>query len=100
VQAVQCALIAGPDAVGQAFNIAYGERCDLLSLVGHLRDHLARIDPAIARIGVQHAPDRPGDVRDSLADISRARRVLGFEPAYDLNAGLERAVPWYAQHWR
>jgi UDP-N-acetylglucosamine 4-epimerase len=99
VQAVQCALIAGPDAVGQAFNIAYGERCDLLSLVGHLRDHLARIDPAIARIGVQHAPDRPGDVRDSLADITKAERVLGFAPTYDLNAGLERAVPWYAKNW-
>ncbi len=100
VQAVQCALAAGPEAVGQAFNIAYGERCDLLTLVGHLREHLARIDPAIAHIGVQHAPDRPGDVRDSLADIGKAKRVLGFVPAFDLNAGLMRAVPWYAQHWR
>jgi UDP-N-acetylglucosamine 4-epimerase len=100
VQAVQCAMSAGPEAVGQAFNIAYGERCDLLSLVGHLRDHLAQIDPAIAQVGVQHAPERPGDVRDSLADIGKARRVLGFEPSYDLNAGLQRAVPWYAQHWR
>ncbi len=100
VLAVQCALTAGPDAVGQAFNIAYGERCDLLSLVGHLREHLSRIDPDIAGIGVQHAPERPGDVRDSLADITKARRMLGFAPAFDLNAGLDRAVPWYAQHWR
>jgi UDP-N-acetylglucosamine 4-epimerase len=81
------------------FNIAYGDRCDLLSLVGHLITHLARIDPVIAQVGVQHAPDRPGDVRDSLADVGKARKLLGYAPKYDLEAGLERAVPWYATHW-
>ena len=100
VHAVQCGLTAGDEAVGEVFNIAYGYRCDLLTLVGHLRAHLARIDPAIALVGVQHAPERPGDVRDSLADISKAQKLLGYTPAFDLAAGLERAVPWYAENWR
>ena len=100
VQAVHCGLAAGEAAFGEVFNIAYGDRCDLLTLVGHLRTHLARLDPAIAKVGVEHAPDRPGDVRDSLADVTKARKLLGFAPAYDLEAGLERAVPWYAEHWR
>jgi UDP-N-acetylglucosamine/UDP-N-acetylgalactosamine 4-epimerase len=100
VHAVMCGLVAGEEAAGQAFNIAYGDRCDLLTLVGHLRAHLARIDPAIAQVGVKHVADRPGDVRDSLADVSKAKRSLGYNPQFDMNAGLERAVPWYAAHWR
>jgi UDP-N-acetylglucosamine 4-epimerase len=99
VHAVRCGLSAGEAALGEVFNIAYGDRCDLLTLVGHLRAHLARIDPAIARVGVEHAPDRPGDVRDSLADVGKAKELLGYAPSYDLEAGLERAVPWYAEHW-
>ena len=100
VHAVQCGLDAGSSAFGEVFNIAYGDRCDLLTLVGHLRTHLARIDPAIAKVGVEHAPERPGDVRDSLADITKAKVLLGYSPTFDLAAGLERAVPWYAEHWR
>ncbi len=100
VHAVQCGLKAGGQALGNVFNIAYGDRCDLLTLVDHLRTHLARIDPGIAEVGVEHAPDRAGDVRDSLADVGKARELLGYAPRYDLAAGLERAVPWYAEHWR
>ena len=59
----------------------------------------ARIDPAIAQVGVEHVAERPGDIRDSLADISKAREILGFAPQYDLRSGLDRAVPWYVQNW-
>ncbi len=100
VHAVLCGLNVGETAFGEVFNIAFGDRCDLLTLVGQLRAHLARLDPAIASVGVEHASDRPGDVRDSLADVGKARSLLGYSPAFDLEAGLERAVPWYAEHWR
>ena len=100
VQAVLCGLKADGAALGRVFNIAYGDRCDLLTLVGHLRSHLSAIDPAIADVGIIHAPERPGDVRDSLADIGLAKDLLGYAPAFDLAAGLARAVPWYAEHWR
>jgi UDP-N-acetylglucosamine 4-epimerase len=44
-------------------------------------------------------PERVGDIRDSLADITKARALLSYAPAYDLRGGLERAVPWYVANW-
>jgi UDP-N-acetylglucosamine 4-epimerase len=100
VHAVLRGLDAPAEAAGKVFNIAYGDRCDLLSLIASLRSQLERIDPAIRAIAVKHEPERPGDVRDSLADITKARNELGYAPAFDMDAGLARAVPWYAEHWR
>lgn len=100
VHAVLAALSCeDPKAAGDVFNVAFGARASLLELVDALRAGLARIDPAIAEVGVEHVAERPGDIRDSLADISKAREVLGFAPKYDLRSGLERAVPWYVENW-
>lgn len=99
-QAVVRALdVADPRCEGEVFNVAYGERTTLLQLADGLRTVLSGIDPAIGAIRPEHGPERPGDIRDSLADISKAREVLGYAPGYGLMAGLERAVPWYARHW-
>ncbi|MEO8733668.1 MAG: NAD-dependent epimerase/dehydratase family protein [Flavobacteriales bacterium] len=100
VQAVIQALSAPGNCSGQVFNIAYGDSWDLLSLLGKLRDRLQLIDPAVGKVGVEHAPTRAGDVRASLADITKARRELDYSPRYSLDEGLDRAVPWYAEHWR
>lgn len=86
-------------AIGQVFNVAYGDRTTLLELVDALRASLAKNDPAIASVPVQHAPERTGDIRDSLADITKARTMLGYAPEVDLREGLERAVPWYVANW-
>ncbi|MEO8589363.1 MAG: SDR family NAD(P)-dependent oxidoreductase [Flavobacteriales bacterium] len=100
VHAVMAALNASdPSASGDVFNIAYGARTTLIELVDALRAALAKVDPAIAQVGVEHIAERAGDIRDSLADISKARAVLGFAPAYDLSQGLDRAVPWYVANW-
>ncbi len=80
---------------GEVFNVAYGDRTTLLELIAVLQSELARIDPAIAAVKVEHGPERAGDVRDSLADIAKASELLGFKPAFDLKAGLSKAVPWY-----
>lgn len=100
VQAVQEALEAPEQAAGQVFNIAYGERCNLLQLLAKMQARLALADPAIAAIVPEHGPDRKGDVRDSLADISKAREQLGYRPRFSLDEGLDRAVPWYAENWK
>lgn len=100
VQGVLRALEAPPSLAGEVFNIARGEPCNLLDLLRKMQERLARIDPAIARIEPQHGPDRPGDVRDSLADIGKATEHLGYAPRYSLEDGLDRAVAWYAGHWR
>jgi len=100
VEAVLNALdCADPRAKGEVFNVAYGDRTTLLELVDTLRSELALIDPAIATIAPEHVAERAGDIRDSLADISKARTILGYTPRFDLKAGLQRAVPWYARHW-
>jgi UDP-N-acetylglucosamine 4-epimerase len=100
VQAVEEALLAPARIAGDVFNIAVGQSCSLLHLVRKMQARLAVIDPDIARVPVAHGPVRPGDVRHSLADISKARALLGFVPQFGLDEGLDRAVPWYAQHWQ
>lgn len=101
--AVQAMLTAmrtnDPACAGEVFNVACGERTTVLDLVHVLRDELALIDPAVAGVGVVHGAARQGDVRDSLADVSKARDLLGFAATYGLRQGLQRAVPWYARHW-
>ncbi len=101
VGSVVAALAANdPRAFGNVFNVAFGQSTDLLTLIDRLRAHLAKHDPAVANVGVEHVADRSGDVRASLADIARSRGILGWQPDYDLEAGLQRAVPWYLAHWR
>jgi len=100
VQAVLRALRTDePKAMGEVYNIAFGACTNVLELVNVLRSELALVDPAIASIGVEHLPERAGDIRDSLADVSKARILMGYAPSTDLRAGLAKAVPWYIKHW-
>jgi nucleoside-diphosphate-sugar epimerase len=46
-------------------------------------------------VPITYAPARVGDVKDSLADISKAERLLGYKPAVHFREGLERAITWY-----
>jgi UDP-N-acetylglucosamine 4-epimerase len=47
-----------------------------------------------------HGDYRPGDVRHSLADIGKAKRLLGYVPAFDIAAGITQALPWYIERFR
>jgi nucleoside-diphosphate-sugar epimerase len=82
-----------PAAGGQVFNVAMGKAHTLNELVTALNELLgSRFEP-------EHVDPRPGDVPASLADISRAREVLGYDPSVDFAAGLERTIAWIrAQH--
>lgn len=96
VQANLRAALAGPAAAGGVFNIGSGHRTTLTALLSELRSALTAAGvPCTSRI--THGPFRAGDIRHSLADISSARTVLGFAPAYDLRAGLALAMPHYLQ---
>jgi UDP-glucose 4-epimerase len=78
-------------AAGQTINIACGEKLDLLDLVAAINRVLGtKIEPIFE-------PPRVGDVRDSLADISLARKVLGYEPTIDFDEGLRRSIEYYRQ---
>lgn len=88
---VQANLLAAErdDAVGHSINIGAGGRSTLLDLVSAINGALGtKLEP-------QFAPPRAGDVRDSMADISLARKLLGYEPRFTLAEGLARSIDYY-----
>ncbi|MGI9068479.1 MAG: SDR family oxidoreductase [Pyrinomonadaceae bacterium] len=78
--------------IGQVINVANGERITLNQLLAQLKDLTGKPD-AVA----DYREPRAGDVRHSLADISRARDLLGFEPQVDLRTGLQQTIDWWKQ---
>ena len=78
-----------PAAVGQIINLANGRATDLLSLLAALNRLLGLESQP------RHEPPRIGDIRDSTADISRARRLLGYEVQVDFDEGLRRSIDYY-----
>jgi UDP-glucose 4-epimerase len=91
---VQANLLAAsaPDVSGQAFNVACGERITLLDLIATLNQLVGRELP------IEHSPARAGDVRHSLADIGKARNLLGYAPVVDVAEGLARTLAWYREN--
>src|SRR5690606_18966819 len=88
---VQANLLAASakGVAGRAFNVANGRTPDLLTLLDTLNDLLG------TRIAPQFAPARAGDIRDSMADITQARRLLGYEPRFELREGLRLSINYY-----
>jgi UDP-N-acetylglucosamine/UDP-N-acetylgalactosamine 4-epimerase len=97
--AVQANLLAAltdePAAIGQVFNVAAGHRTTLNELHQRLAAALQQELPALAVPPAEHAEFRPGDVRHSQADISKAQRLLGYQPTHDVGAGIAATVAWY-----
>ena len=78
-----------PQAAGKTINVANGRTTDLLTLIRELNRLLGTdVEP-------HFAPPRAADVKESLADISLARRILGYEPPVGFNEGLERSIAYY-----
>lgn len=96
---VQANLLAAsvdePAAINQVYNVAVGGRMSLNALYETLRSLLGQRHPHRTFVAPIHEDFRPGDVRHSQADISKAGRLLGYEPAYDVRTGLMEALPWY-----
>lgn len=83
------ACLSSSDADGEAFNIAYGGREYLIDIYKALTQALkVDIEPV-------YGPDRKGDIKHSNADISKAKRLLGYDPSYDFPSGLNEAIDWY-----
>lgn len=94
-------LAATASGASGVYNVAVGQRTTLNELFGLLRDGLASIDdPAIAAATLDTRDFRAGDVRHSLADVSRARADLGYAPTHTLRDGLAATLEWYAAEAR
>ena len=91
--AVQANLLASeaPGASGFVFNVGTGDRCSLNQTLEILRGLSAKKLPA------KYEPVREGDIRDSQADITAARELLGYEPTVRFEEGLERTYQWYRE---
>lgn len=92
VVAANLSAAQAPEATGKVINIANGVRVTLNSLLTTLKDLTGNTD-----IEPDYAEPRKGDVRDSLADISLARSVLGYEPQVGLEEGLRRTIEWWEE---
>ncbi|MES2389167.1 MAG: SDR family oxidoreductase [Bacteroidota bacterium] len=88
---IRAALTNNADALGQVFNVAVGDRTNL--------NQMTEIIGELTRCPVKpiHGPERPGDIRDSLADISKAAAMLGYAPQVRLYEGLKRTVEWFGK---
>ena len=88
------ACLASSEAAGNAFNVAYGGREYLIDIYYDLCKALGReVEP-------NFGPDRAGDIKHSNADISKAKRLLGYDPDYDFARGIALAIDWYKENLR
>jgi UDP-N-acetylglucosamine 4-epimerase len=83
------------DAVNQVYNVAVGDRTSLNQLYFHLRDNLASKFPHLKDANPVYRDFRAGDVRHSLADIAKAKELIGYNPTHRINDGLKEAMDWY-----
>ncbi|MGN0930296.1 MAG: SDR family oxidoreductase [Thermoguttaceae bacterium] len=89
VEANLKACFAPNEASGEAFNIAFGESAHLIDVYYAITKALGLdVEPLFD-------PPRAGDIRHSLADVGKARRLLGYAPDYSLERGLQEALEWY-----
>lgn len=81
------------EALGKVFNIAMGDKIS----VNQLFNLLKRITGS--SLTASYREERKGDVKNSLADISKARAVLGYSPAVNVESGLRQTVEWFGNHF-
>lgn len=97
--AVQANLLAAtverPEATDQVYNVAVGDRTTLNDLFRAIRDLLVERFPHLRGLKPIYRDFRPGDVRHSQADISKARTLLGYAPTHRITDGLREAMDWY-----
>jgi len=99
---VQANLLAAttlnPEAVNQVYNVALGDRTTLNELYAKLKANLMPNYPRLQDATPVYRDFRAGDVRHSLADISKIAKCLGYEPSCRVGEGLEVAMDWYLRH--
>lgn len=85
-------------ALNTVYNVAYGDRTTLLELTNLLKTHLSAFDTSIKEIDIKHRENRVGDIPHSLASIEKAKKLLHYNPKYNINDGIKEAVKWYWNH--
>jgi len=76
-------------AINQIYNVAYGQRTTLNQLWDAIKDHTRCI------ADVNYGPERSGDIPHSLANIDKAKTLLGYDPQYSINQGMSNTIDWF-----
>lgn len=92
---LRAALVPAQGPIHEVFNVAFGEQTTLNQLHAMLGENLQTLIPGLVLKPPRYREFRKGDVRHSLADISKARKLLGYSPQYSVRAGLKAAMHWY-----
>lgn len=92
VRAIECCCNGSTEGAGGVFNVAWGRRTSVLELAQAIIELSSRDD-----LEPVHEGTRAGDVRHSQADSTRARAILGWQPAVTFEDGLERTIEWYRE---
>ncbi len=82
-------------ATNKVYNIAFGERTTLNELFQLILDRILSANVPIKQSKPQYRDFRAGDVRHSLADISKAKNLIGYEPEFSVRSGMDKAAKWY-----
>jgi UDP-glucose 4-epimerase len=90
VVAANLSAAVAPNAAGKVINVANGKRVTLNELLNELKQITGKTD-----VVAEYRDPRVGDVRHSLADITMARELLGYESKVDLREGLQRTLDWW-----
>ncbi len=89
------ATVADEAATNQIYNVAFGERTTLNELYQLIKQRVVAVKPAARDAQPQYRDFRAGDVRHSLADITKAEELLGYQPQFSVKNGLDQAAAWY-----
>jgi len=92
------ATVTDPEAINQVYNVARGEQTSLNELFAMIRMLLSSSYPAVSERLPEYRDFRPGDMRISMADISKARTLLGYDPAWEVREGMKWALDWYVSN--
>jgi UDP-N-acetylglucosamine 4-epimerase len=84
--------------MNQIYNIAAGERTSLLELHHLISTNVQLLNPSIKISEPEFLPFRAGDIRHSLADITKANHHLGYKPTHDVSEGIKETVSWYIKN--
>ena len=83
------------EAINTVYNVAYGDRTTLLELTMMLKTYLSEFDASIKNIEIKHRDNRAGDIPHSLASIDKAKKLLNYNPKFNISDGIKEAVSWY-----
>ncbi|MFA5851078.1 MAG: SDR family oxidoreductase [Spirochaetales bacterium] len=98
IQMNELAMLGDSASVNTVYNTAFGEKTSLNELISYLKEFLSEYDPKIADIQITHGPNRMGDIPHSLANIDKAKKLLGYSPKFSVREGLKIAVSWYHEN--